>query len=412
MPFYASPGIYVEEVPSGARPIGAVGTSTAGFVGTAPDANARVNEAVAVNSWSEFLRIFATDPQSASTPLARGVFGFFDNGGGRCFVVNIPAGTPIGGTGRGRTGLAALEAIDEVAIVAAPGYADPVSYEALLSHCERLGDRVAVLDGPAEILETEPLTRVATAPVAAAKTEDGKPESKTRAPAPVPSGETPGMRPRQSDYGAFYVPWIAVRDPLSGDVIATPPSGHVAGVWARTDMLRGVHKAPANEPIRGVVDLSYRVTRGEQETLNPAGVNCIRYFPAEGVRIWGARTLAAEASEWRYLNVRRLFSMLKESIGDGTRWIVFEPNDELLWRSIRRDIGAFLTRVWRDGALMGATPQEAFFVKCDAETNPPDVRDAGMVIAEIGVAPVKPAEFVVFKLSQSSIGSETESLGG
>jgi len=154
------------------------------------------------------------------------------------------------------------------------------------------------------------------------------------------------------------------------------------------------------------------VTRGEQETLNPAGVNCIRYFPTEGVRIWGARTLAAEASEWRYLNVRRLFSMLKESIGDGTRWIVFEPNDQLLWRSIRRDVGAFLTRVWRDGALMGRTPQEAFFVKCDEETNPADVRDAGMVVAEIGVAPVKPAEFVVFKLSQSSIGSESETLGG
>jgi phage tail sheath protein FI len=130
------------------------------------------------------------------------------------------------------------------------------------------------------------------------------------------------------------------------------------------------------------------------------------------VRIWGARTLAAEASEWRYLNVRRLFSMLKESIGDGTRWIVFEPNDQLLWRSIRRDIGAFLTRVWRDGALMGRTPQEAFFVKCDEETNPAEVRDAGMVVAEIGVAPVKPAEFVVFKLSQSSIGSESETLGG
>src|SRR5215831_2597499 len=163
MPFYASPGIYVEEVPSGARPIGAVGTSTAGFVGTAPDATARLNEAVAINSWSEFLRIFASTPDAASTPLARGVFGFFDNGGGRCFVVNIAQGDPIGGSGRGRTGLAALEAIDEVAIVAAPGYADAVSYEELLSHCERLGDRVAILDPPAEITETEPLTRVATA---------------------------------------------------------------------------------------------------------------------------------------------------------------------------------------------------------------------------------------------------------
>jgi hypothetical protein len=249
-------------------------------------------------------------------------------------------------------------------------------------------------------------------PGGSAQPKDGPKDGDDKPPAAAAAAETPGLRPRASDYGTFYVPWIVVRDPLSGDVVSTPPSGHVAGVWARTDLTRGVHKAPANEPIRGVVDLSYRVTRGEQETLNPAGVNCIRYFPAEGVRIWGARTLAAEASEWRYLNVRRLFSMLKESIGDGTRWIVFEPNDQLLWRSIRRDVGAFLTRVWRDGALMGRTPQEAFFVKCDEETNPAEVRDAGMVVAEIGVAPVKPAEFVVFKLSQSSIGSESETLGG
>jgi uncharacterized protein len=415
MPFYASPGVYVEEVPSGARPIGATGTSTAGFVGTAPDATARLNEAVAINSWSEFLRTFAGTPDAPSTPLARAVFGFFDNGGGRCFVVNIAQGAPIGGSGRGRTGLAALEAIDEVAIVAAPGYADATSYEALLGHCERLGDRLAILDPPENIDSTEPLTRVATPAVKPAGTvpaKDGPKDGDAKPPASAAPGDAPGLRPRASDYGTFYVPWIVVRDPLSGDVVATPPSGHVAGVWARTDLTRGVHKAPANEPIRGVVDLSYRVTRGEQETLNPAGVNCIRYFPAEGVRIWGARTLAAEASEWRYLNVRRLFSMLKESIGDGTRWIVFEPNDQLLWRSIRRDVGAFLTRVWRDGALMGRTPQEAFFVKCDEETNPADVRDAGMVVAEIGVAPVKPAEFVVFKLSQSSIGSESETLGG
>ena len=417
MPFYASPGVYVEEVPSGARPIGATGTSTAGFVGTAPDATARLNEAVAVNSWSEFLRTFASTPDAPSTPLARAVFGFFDNGGGRCFVVNIAQGAPLGG-GRGRTGLAALEAIDEVAIVAAPGYSDTLAYEELLSHCERLGDRVAILDPPGNIDSTEPLTRVATPaakpalPGGSAQPKDGPKDGDAKPPMPTAAAETPGLRPRASDYGTFYVPWIVVRDPLSGDIVSTPPSGHVAGVWARTDLTRGVHKAPANEPIRGVVDLGYRVTRGEQETLNPAGVNCIRYFPAEGVRIWGARTLAAEASEWRYLNVRRLFSMLKESIGDGTRWIVFEPNDQLLWRSIRRDVGAFLTRVWRDGALMGRTPQEAFFVKCDEETNPAEVRDAGMVVAEIGVAPVKPAEFVVFKLSQSSIGSESETLGG
>lgn len=403
MPHYASPGVYVEEVSGGARPIGAVGTSTAGFVGTAPSPDARRNEAVAIGSWSEFLRIFAAGDRAQGTALSRAVYGFFDNGGGRCYVVNVAPGEPIGGTGRTRTGLALLEAIDEVAIVAAPGYHDPLSHEDLLKHCELMGDRIAILDPPEEIGDIERLTRVAAAGV--------KPKPKANgdaAPAVPSTSDDGGLRPRQSDYGTFYLPWLVVRDPMSGEVVGTPPSGHVAGVWARTDTLRGVHKAPANEPVRGAVDLAYRVTRAEQELLNPAGVNCIRYFPAEGIRVWGARTLAAEASEWRYLNVRRLFSMLKESIADGTRWIVFEPNDEQLWRSIRRDIGAFLTRVWRDGALMGSTPQQAFFVKCDAETNPPDVRDAGQVVALIGVAPVKPAEFVVFKLSQSSVGTEAQ----
>ena len=398
MSHYASPGIYVEEVSGGARPIGAVGTSTAGFVGTAPDPNARRGAAVAIGSWSEFLRAFCGDSE-VSTPLSRAVYGFFDNGGGRCYVVNVAANEPIGGTGRNRSGLALLEAIDEIAIVAAPGYTDPASHEDLLKHCESRGDRLAILDPPETVTDIEPLTRVATA----GRPKDGKEPEKT-----TKDGEVPGLRPRQSEYGTYYLPWLVVRDPMTGDLVSTPPSGHVAGVWARTDTLRGVHKAPANEPVRGAVDLTYRVTRAEQEVLNPAGVNCIRYFPAEGIRVWGARTLAAEASEWRYLSVRRLISMLKESIADGTRWIVFEPNDEELWRSIRRDIGAFLTRVWRDGALMGTTPQQAFFVKCDAETNPPDVRDAGQVVALIGVAPVKPAEFVVFRLSQSSVGSDTE----
>src|SRR5579859_2036261 len=401
MPFYASPGVYVEEVSAGARPIGAVGTSTAGFVGTAPDRSARAGTAVAVNSWSDFLRIYASTTDAPGTALARAVYGFFDNGGGRCYVVNIGENDPIGGTGRRRAGIALLEAVDEVAIVAAPGRTDPASYEDLLAHCERMGDRVAILDPPADITDVERLSRIATVPQKGAKPDPD-----------ATAEQEPGQRPRQSDYGTFYAPWLVVRDPLTGELVPTPPSGHVAGVWARTDTTRGVHKAPANEAVRGAVDLTYRITRGEQEILNPAGVNCIRYFPAEGIRIWGARTLADQASEWRYLNVRRLFSMLKESIADGTRWIVFEPNDQVLWRSIRRDIGAFLTRVWRDGALHGRTPQEAFFVKCDEETNPPEVRDAGQVVAVIGVAPVKPAEFVVFKLSQSSTGTDTEALGG
>lgn len=400
MPNYFSPGIYVEEVPSGARPIGAVGTGTAGFVGVAPDRAARVDQAVAINSWSEFLRIFGGEENASSTPLARAVFGFLDNGGTRCYVVNVGENGQVAGSGRRRGGVQALEAVDEVAIVAAPGYSDPVEYESVLSHCEQLRDRVAILDPPEQVDDISELTRVG---VAGGSEPPGE-ESAER-------GAESGIRPRQSDYGTIYFPWLKVRDPLTGEIVSTPPSGHMAGIWARTDALRGVHKAPANEPIRGAVDLTYLVTRPEQDLLNPKGVNCIRYFSAEGIRVWGARTLAAEAGEWRYINVRRLFNMLEESIANGTRWMVFEPNDPTLWRSIRRDIGAFLTRVWRDGALLGRTPEQAFFVKCDEETNPADVRDAGMVVALVGVAVVKPAEFVVFKLSQWAGGTETETIG-
>lgn len=398
MPNYFSPGIYVEEVPSGARPIGAVGTSTAGFVGVAPDPAARVDQAVAINSWSEFLRIYANGENLASTPLARAVFGFLDNGGLRCWVVNVGQGGQVAGSGRRRGGVQVLETVDEISIVAAPGFADPVAHEALLSHCELRRDRVAILDPAPGVDDISALTRVATASA-------GKPGKAADAAVEA------AARPRQSDFGTFYFPEIMVRDPLSGELVLTPPSGHIAGIWARTDALRGVHKAPANEPVRGAVDLAYLVTRPEQDVLNPRGVNCIRFFSGEGIRVWGARTLAAEASEWRYLSVRRLAVMLERSIADGTRAVVFEPNDFTLWRSIRRDVGAFLTRVWRDGALLGRTPQEAFFVKCDEETNPVDVRDAGMVVAHIGVAIVKPAEFVVFKLSQWAGGTETETMG-
>jgi phage tail sheath protein FI len=160
------------------------------------------------------------------------------------------------------------------------------------------------------------------------------------------------------------------------------------------------------------LNVSQRITRAEQEVLNPAGINCIRFFPREGILVWGARTIAPEASEWRYLNVRRLFNMIEESIALSTRWVVFEPNDYPLWKSITRDVRAFLTLLWRDGALMGQTPEEAFFVQCDEETNPQDIIDAGMVVTRIGIAPVKPAEFVVFRIGQHERGAETTIEGG
>lgn len=398
---YLVPDVYVEEVRGGPRPIEAVGAGVAGFVGVTPRANAHLNEPVAINNWSQFVREF-TQEGDTSTDLSNAVFGFFINGGSRCYVVNVGPNKPISGGGRDRTGLDLLEQIDEIAIVAAPGYTDAASYEALLEHCERPpADRVAILDAPAQVPDINLLTQVAVIPTGAGDDRE------------APEGA--GLRPRQSDggYGAFYFPWLIIRDPLAADqFVPVPPSGHIAGIWARTDVLRGVHKAPANEPVRGAVNLTYHLTRAEQALLNPEGVNCIRFFSQEGIRVWGARTLADSASEWRYLSVRRLFNVIKESIADNTRWIVFEPNDYTLWKSIRRDISAFLTLLWRDGALMGRTPQEAFFVKCDEETNPPDVINAGRVVTLIGIAPVKPAEFIIFRLSQYDAAAETEVQGG
>ncbi|MBI4538137.1 MAG: phage tail sheath family protein [Gemmatimonadetes bacterium] len=394
---YHTPGIYIEEVSRGARPIEGVGTSTAAFVGHAPAEGARVHDAVAINNWSQFVREFVPEG-SRSTALSHAIFGFFQNGGRRCYVVNVGAETSVTGGGRTRKGVDVLETVDEVAIVAAPGFADASAYDALLSHCEKLKDRVAILDAPCQVPNIEALTQVGS--VQKGRRREGE-----------EAEETKGLRPRVSPggYGAFYYPCITVRDSLPpNELVDIPPSGHIAGIYARNDATRGVHKAPANEPVRGALNVTYRVTDEEQGLLNQNGVNCLRFFSREGVTVYGARTVAEAASEWRYVNVRRLFNMVEESIARGTRWTVFEPNDPSLWKAIRRDVGSFLTRVWRDGALMGATPEEAFFVKCDEETNPPDVIEAGMVVILVGMAPVKPAEFVVFRISQHAAGVEIE----
>ena len=417
MPTYSYPGIYVEEVSTGARPIEAVGTSTAGFVGIAPNAEAHLHEPFGINNWSQFIKEFATKDgvvSTTSTPLSLAVYGFFQNGGSLCYIVNIGDKNQFSGEGP-RRGITALEAIDEVAIVAAPGFTEQAFYDKVLEHCEVLGDRFAILDAPLNPPPGEPysvrdLMNVATTGTPA-KTKKGA-DAATAADPTAGSG----LRARMSKrgYGAFYFPWLKVRDPLSpdGTIVEVPPSGHIAGIYARTDAMRGVHKAPANEVVRGALDLTYKVTRAEQGLLNPAGVNCLRLFGTQGILVYGARTLDDAASEWRYLNVRRLFNQLEESIAIGTRWVVFEPNDRTLWKSIRRDISAFLMLQWRQGALMGATPEEAFFVQCDEETNPPEVVDAGQVVTIIGAAPVKPAEFVIFRIGQSAAGAEIETQGG
>jgi hypothetical protein len=516
---YLSPGVYIEEVDRGSKPIQAVGTSVAAFVGfTERRPAGNRGEPHLVTNWTQFTNDFGGFVPGAYLPQS--VYGYFLNGGGICYVQsvltaqesaaksNTRAARPVlqlrgkgGAVGtslevqsqvdgtvsvtvadpppdsaddlftfvvRGpggvqevydnvtlsktkgarnvvelvtqtskliklkevesaaplaerrpapgdytltamqttqttalvspkafqgdltaRVGLAGLEAIDEITMVCAPdlmaGYlSGQLSKEdvkavhlAMIAHCEQMTDRFAILDA------------------------------------------LPDMTPQQinewrmneagydSKYAALYYPWIWVANPQANgsgpSAIKVPPSAYVAGVYARVDSERGVHKAPANEILRGVLRLETQVTKGEQDILNPNGINCIRAFPGRGIRIWGARTLSSDPS-WRYINVRRLFNMVEESVYEGTQWVVFEPNDLDLWERVKRTITAFLTRVWRDGALFGATPEEAFYVKCDAELNPPEVRDAGQLIVEIGLAPVKPAEFVVFRFSQMSGG--------
>jgi phage tail sheath protein FI len=353
----------------------------AGFVGVAPAADREKNKPVYIANWSEFCNHFAPEEET-NTPLSHAVYGYFLNGGTDCYVVNVGKDGPISDR---NAGLELLKKIDQIAIVAAPGFTDAASYDALLSHCEELQDRVAILDGPRLVDDLMLLT--------SSDVDQGGLLSRA---------SPPGA-------GAFYYPWIEVADPFNmKQRVEIPPSGHIAGIWARSDLEKGgVHRAPANMVVRGALRVTHQLTRAEQGILNPEGVNCIRQFSREGILVWGART-RSDDNEWKYLNVRRLFNMIRESIAENTRWMVFEPNDRNLWRKVRRDISAFLTGLWRDGMLMGSAPEDAFYVKCDGENNPQDVIDRGEVRVNIGIAPVKPAEFIIFRISQSQAGAEVE----
>jgi phage tail sheath protein FI len=497
MPQYLSPGVYVEEVDRGSKPIEGVGTAVAAFIGFCQ--KGPYNAPTLVTNWTQFRDNFGEFMDGSF--LAHSVYGYFNNGGGRCYVVRIGAdaagaeaaklalrgrteaiastleiealesGEPVKievgedgnpdetfklvikrgpveevfdnlsmkkgkryvetvinqasklvkvkdkaavgslaerrpevgvftlsmpsatnlpavikadsfrGDSADRTGLGGMTAIDEVTMVCVPdlmaayldGRIDLVGVQAvqqaMMEHCERMRDRVAIIDCP----------------------PDMKPQE-------IQNWRLNVAR-YDSKYAALYYPWIKIFDPIINQPVAVPPCGHMAGIWARNDTERGVHKAPANEVVRGAIDLAYNVSKEEQESLNPHGINCIRPFPGRGIRIWGARTLSSDPA-WRYLNVRRLFNFVEKSIEQGTQWVVFEPNDLDLWERVKRTINAFLKRVWRDGALFGATPAEAYFVKCDSETNPPEVIDVGQLVCEIGICPVKPAEFVIFRISQ------------
>lgn len=504
-----SPGVYVQEVASGPRPIQGVGTAVAAFVGITADGP--YDQAVKVVNWSQFTRTFGSFVEGANLPYA--VHQFFDNGGGAAYVVRVgslasgegqrataeltssvraghavyrveavdpgaggdaitvavepkvevegqpeappdeaftlvvrrgddveryenvtsrkgaanvvtavaeshlvrltevgsspvaertPASGQVALTGgaalparvtpadylgdvTARSGIAGLDALDDVTILCVPDLA--AAYEegqidadgfkavqsAMVSHCEARRDRMAILDTPRG-LNAQQVHEWVTEKMAFS-----------------------------SPFATVYWPWVSMWDTLAGRARLFPPSGALAGIWSRNDDTRGVHKAPANEVILGALDVEQALTRKEHDDLNPAGINAIRAFPGRGIVVWGGRTLASDA-QWRYVNVRRLFNYVESSILLGTQWSVFEPNDQKLWQRIERAVGAFLLGLWRDGALFGTTPAEAFYVKCDAETNPPDQVDAGYVVIEVGIAPVKPAEFVVFRISQLPTG--------
>ena len=290
-------------------------------------------------------------------------------------ISSISAADFIGtddGAGR-RTGIQAFLDNDSVSLMAVPGVTDPNVQLTLVAHCENLGSRFAVLDIPKDSRKVEDI-----------------------------------MAHRDifdSNYVALYHPWLEVFDPLDKKNIAIPPSGSVLGIYARSDGSRGVHKAPANEVVRACVGLDCAFNKGEQDILNPKGVNLIRSFPGQGIRVWGARTATSNGS-WKYVNVRRLFIYIEESIKANTSWAVFEPNDEVLWVRVQRTISVFLNTMWREGSLAGQSPEEAFFVNIGRDTMSQDDIDNGRLICVIGVAPVKPAEFVIFRISQKTSDAE------
>ena len=536
MPEYLAPGVYVEEVNTGPRPIEGVSTSTAGFVGETERGSTTPR---LVTSWQDYQRWYGgyTDRPPfnfANHYLPYAVRGFFDNGGQRLFIARVIGDTAVAATANlpGAGGATAVRASgkglwgNNIRVLVRPASAaatavagspvaswfrllvmyfrdgvpnpliDPTDPKKLADPARREPDvfedfdnlsadqtatnyAMTVVNGASRLLEIASCPGPPNAPaapafnpvalangtyVAAVRADylddlTVEPEKKRGLAAlsgirdislmAIPdeiainqlatdlmdrvdgqrdrfailseqanSGNIAGVRPlRDSSYGAFYYPWLRVIAPHTPDgTKLIPASGHMAGIFARTDIERGVHKAPANEVLRGIVSrdlnggrkpLSQTLNKQEHDILNPKGVNVIRDFRSDGrdIRIWGARTMTSD-SMWKYVNVRRLFIFIEQSIDRGTQWAVFEPNSEPTWIAVRTSITNFLRTVWRNGALMGTTQDEAFFVKCDRTTMTQDDFDNGRLICLIGVAPVKPAEFVIFRISQKTLEAE------
>jgi len=367
MATYKTPGVYLESV--FLKPEARLVTGVPGFVGFAGGA---VNTPISLHRKDEFATAFTAQPASF---LADAVNGFFDNGGIRCYVVSAdsaPSKLPLTALADAVTSLGPLEDLDLVAIPDAMSLATESDRELaqrqVLEHCATLGNRFAILDAHPAATTARVLAQRNT--ISSAQVE------------PID--------------GALYYPWV--RLPAAGESLrSVPPCGHVAGVFARTDARIGVFKAPANEEVLGILDLDVNVDAAAQDDLNPEGINCLRAFPGRGIRVWGARTLSRQ-SEWRYVSVRRLVLTVRRWIDQNMTWAAFEPNGPRLWVRINRELTAYLTNLWQDGAMAGTSPAEAFYVKCDAETNPAEGREAGQVVTEIGLAPSAPFEFVVVRI--------------
>ncbi|MBS2025059.1 MAG: phage tail sheath family protein [Deltaproteobacteria bacterium] len=378
---YKAPGVHIESAGDRYIPLDRVETGVCAFLGVT--AKGPKNEPVRISSYEGYVKNFGDD----DSHMASGVRGFFDNGGTSAVILNI---TPesgldpvpddyIGNQGGGERGLRALERVDDVDLVVAPDlvsqYGKSVGFpeeghvmavqRAIVDHCERMHDRLAILDS------------------IGGHTVD----------------EVTAWRNRfDSSHAALYYPWIKVR---VGEKVGPPipPSGHIAGLFAQADKREGVHRAAANLKLEGLVDIERKLKKRERDHLFDKNINTLVPFPGRGLRTWGARTLSSDQA-FKQINVRRLFILLRKSIERYAQWVVFEPNEESLWKRLTRTISIFLRDMWVQGALVGASEEEAFYVKCDEETNPPEARDIGQLVCEIGVSPVKPAEYIIVRIHQ------------
>lgn len=386
-----APGVHLEEVAPERAPAFRTGVPVfVGFVedseqGKEQDADRRV-DFYTLTRWEQFAERVGRTISGSFLDYA--VRGFFENDGESCVVVPLQVSEDQQSSTaltealrnvfrkdeRGLRGL--LEDIKETDLVCVPdimmekiGGSQEIVFELqqqVLEYCKDMGDRFAILDALS-------MTDIQHA-----------------------IHQWQELLPTE---GALYFPWIKDRTGMW-----VPPCGHVAGIYARTDAQIGVHKAPANEIVEGALDLETQLTDEQQSRLNDAGVNCIRSFPGRGIRVWGARTLSGLPT-WRYVNVRRLFLTLMRWIERNMQDLVFEPNGPPLWARVRDRLGSYCSELFQRGALKGDSPDEAFFVKCDAETNPLVVREAGQLICEVGLAAITPAEFVVVRITQSAAGA-------